>query len=250
MPPQIGEQVHGMLNALPGCVKVTSGPQAATASDMECPAGHPQPTITKTIDSTPVPTANPAIGQAFGNKYNKYLGCGNDNPFTSLGNLRLLNADYTSSPNMTVEYCQSYCTGKGYRLSGTKAGTQCYCDLAVNPSGTFYAGLDLYTGCANTCPGNPTELCGAGGWMNVYNNTDPKMKVTNNTANSVIQLTVPIENFKKNYLGCYSDPGVPRTLNGSGANTNNMTNGNCAAYCTNLNYSYYGTEYAEQCYCG
>jgi len=247
MPQQIGEPVHGLIDQLPGCITVTSGPQNATSADMECPPGHPEPTITKTVDSTPLPTANPAIGSLYGNKYNRYLGCGNDSYYTSFGGLRLLNADSMTNANMTVEMCQTYCTSKGYRVSGIEYGTQCFCDLTVNPTGQLAGGINTFSGCGATCPGNKKEFCGGSAMMNVYNNTDPKMKVTNNTANSVLQLTVPVAKFNKNYIGCYSDNG-PRTLNGTNTySPNNMTVDNCAAFC---NTPYYGVEYANQCYCG
>ncbi|GAB7342552.1 hypothetical protein MBLNU457_g0730t1 [Dothideomycetes sp. NU457] len=250
MPQQIGEPVHGLLDSLPGCVRLTSGPQAATAADMECPAGHPQPTITKTVDSTPLPTANPAIGSLYGNKYNRYLGCGNDTYQSSLGGLRLLNADSMTNDNMTIQMCQTYCTSNGYRLSGVEYGNQCFCDLTVNPTGHFYGGLNTFSGCNALCPGDKSQICGGPALMNVYNNTDPRMKVTNNTANSVIQMTAPVAKFDKNYIGCYSDNG-PRTLNGTSTyDLTNMTVANCAAYCANANTPYYGVEYANQCYCG
>ena len=104
-PPQIGEAVHGLLTKLPGCVNITSGPGAAPAASMECAPGVPQPTITKTVDSTPLPTNQPAyIGANFGLASEIYLGCFND----SAGGIRTLNAiSYSNYSVMSVEFCQA-----------------------------------------------------------------------------------------------------------------------------------------------
>ena len=245
MPLQIDEPVHGMLDKLPGCITVTPGPQAATAADMSCPAGQKRPTISSTVDSTPLPTANPPIGGQFGNAFNKYVGCGND----SYGSpLRTLNAAYTSVPDMTVEYCQSWCSSQGYRYSGVEYATQCYCDLAINPTAQFYAGVNMTVGCSMTCPANRTELCGGPNYVTVFNNTDPKFVPTNNTANSAYQLIVPVVPYASNYVGCASEGNGGRALNGSSSASDKNTIAACAASC--IDYKYYGLEYASQCYCG
>jgi len=248
MPAQVDEPVHGMVDKLPGCINITYGPEMAPASSMSCPAGSKIPNIFKTVDSTPKPTSNPAIGSVFGNANNKYVGCGNDT-YGSLGGLRTLNAISTTNVNMTVEYCQAYCTKRGYRYSGIEYATQCYCDMAINPSSSFYPGINMSIGCSMTCPGSRQDICGGPAYMSVFNNTDPNFKPTTNTANSVIQLQTAITNFTSNYVGCYSDSGA-RTLNGTSFNSNNMTNAACASFCAASNYPYYGTEYASQCFCG
>ncbi|KAF2157675.1 WSC-domain-containing protein [Myriangium duriaei CBS 260.36] len=239
------EQVDGLLDKLPGCVKITPGPDSATPADMECPAGVPKPSVVTTVDSTPVPTMNPAIGASFGNPGNKYLGCGNDSYQSPL---RTLNAANTYLANMTIEYCQTYCNNQGYRFSGVEYGTQCYCDLAVNPSAQFKAGLNLTFGCTMTCPGKPGEICGGPNHIMVFNNTDPNFKPTNNTANSVIQLLTPLKTFPSNYVGCATEGKTGRALNGTSTSSNSMSVEACASACSA--YQYYGLEYASQCFCG
>ncbi|KAL9601721.1 MAG: hypothetical protein Q9219_002332 [cf. Caloplaca sp. 3 TL-2023] len=39
VPSVLNEPVHGLIDKLTGCIKITSGPQDATAADMTCPAG-------------------------------------------------------------------------------------------------------------------------------------------------------------------------------------------------------------------
>ena len=248
MPSQVDEPVHGMIAKLPGCIEITYGPAPAAASQMSCGTGAPQPAIFKTVDSSPRPTANPAIGSVFGNAYNQYVGCGNDT-YGSPGGLRTLNAATYNDNNMTVEKCQTFCTNAGYRYSGIEYQTQCYCDLALNPSAVFYAGVNMSVGCSMLCPGNSYELCGGPSYMTIFNNTDPKFVPTNSTANSVIQLTAPIKPLSSNYIGCYSDQG-PRTLNGTTTSSGNMSVEACATFCSTANYPYYGTEYSSQCFCG
>lgn len=246
-PEPIGEQVRGMIAKLPGCVNITPGPQAATATDLECPAGYPQPSITRTIDSTPLATMDPAIGSLYGLANQLYVGCGND----SVGPPpRTLNAVYTFSVNMSVEYCQAYCNASGYRYSGVEYQYQCYCDNYIDPSVTFYGGVNMSVGCNILCNGDRNEFCGGAGYINVFNNTDPSFVPTNDTTNSNYQLTVPVAVFNTTYQGCALDNPTTRALNGSAFNSVNMTVDLCTAFCAAGNYRYAGLEYASQCFCG
>ncbi|ODN82718.1 hypothetical protein L202_01005 [Cryptococcus amylolentus CBS 6039] len=52
------------------------------------------------------------------------------------------------------------------------------------------------------------------------------------------------------YLGCYSDSGTDRTLNGTKSSTSTMTAKTCVSYCAGLGYQYAGVEYYNECYCG
>lgn len=49
------------------------------------------------------------------------------------------------------------------------------------------------------------------------------------------------------YVGCYTEVNG-RAINQKSANNNNMTNENCASFCSG--YQYFATEYATECYCG
>lgn len=246
-PLEIVEAVHGMLDKLPGCIVVTSGPEAATAADMECGAGVVQPSIVKTVDSTPLATYTPAVGQYFGNPGYEYLGCGND---TAGDTLHTVNALETTADNMTVEYCQSYCTANGYRISGLEYGTECYCDLAVNPTAQLTGNYSTRYGCMMTCPGNRSEICGGPNYMSIYNNTDPDFVSTTDLSGSVEQLTYTVLPYASNYVGCASEGTGGRALNGTSYASDAMTVEYCAAKCEADNYQYYGLEYASQCFCG
>ncbi|KAI4728135.1 WSC-domain-containing protein [Aureobasidium sp. EXF-10728] len=247
-PPQIGERVTGMIDKLPGCVRVTNGPGAATAADMECPAGVRLASISSTVDSTPRPTYTPKAGTPFGNKFNKIVGCGNDS-YVNNG-FRSLNAIYTTYPGLTVEYCQTWCTKRGYPYSGVENGNQCFCDLAINPSTVIKDQTDFLSGCNIVCPGNRTELCGGPFYMMIYNNTDPSLKVTTNLAQSVIQLTYPVAPFNKTYVGCANEGNGGRALNISTLVNANMTLSTCAGFAAANNAAFYGLENNDECYIG
>ena len=250
-PQQIDEPVFGLLDRLPGCVRVTEGPAPATAADMNCGAGVRQPAIHTTVDSTPMPTQATQIGAPYGNSNNVYLGCGNDTIGSSP--MRALNAIEYRDSAMTVELCQSYCASRGYRVSGVENGNLCYCDLAVNPSVVYIDSSNAtgnVDGCQLTCVGNRNEMCGGDQWINIYNNTDPNFVSTDNMANSVIALTEPPGPFAENYLGCASEGTNGRALNGTIFEDNSMTVEYCRERCTAANYQLYGVEYSTQCFCG
>ena len=44
-PPLVREQTGPMIEKLPGCITITSGPEDAEMKDMECPAGSPKPAV-------------------------------------------------------------------------------------------------------------------------------------------------------------------------------------------------------------
>jgi hypothetical protein len=255
-PPQIGEKVKGLLDHLPGCITITEGPEEAPAASMNCPASSPKASITATVDSTIRPTASPIPGQQFGLPQQRYLGCFND----SAGRIRTLNAISTANYTaMTAEYCQNWCTQRGYRLSGVEYAQECHCDNEINP--TAVDGSDRCTwNCGGTMinKSQPLQFCGGVGFINVFNNTNTSFVAFGDNSNTAgnAQPYTPPAGFAENYVGCYSDSSTAgRTL--TGINTdggNNMTIEKCAAFCatgnSGLGYQYYGLEFASQCYCG
>ncbi|KAJ9631628.1 hypothetical protein H2203_000027 [Taxawa tesnikishii (nom. ined.)] len=231
-PAQVQEPVHGMLDKLPGCIKITNGPAPAAASDMNCPASVKPAQI---------------LRSNYGNPYNKYLGCAND---TYGSQLRTLNAiSTTDASGMTVESCQNYCSTRGYRYSGVEYGQECHCDLVINP--TALLNFTDQNTCNMQCPGNRSETCGGQFYMSVYNNTDPAFVATNDTFGSAYQLTVKPAAYSSDYVGCVKEGSSGRALPGFNTNIANMTIGACKDFCTvTNNYAYYGLEYGSQCYCG
>ena len=251
-PSQIDEPVFGLLDALPGCITITEGPEEAPAASMDCAAGITQPSVIATIDSIPRPTVMPEPGSYYGLPQQKYLGCFND----SAASIRTLNEVSTSNYSvMTVEWCQNWCMEQGYRLSGVEYAQECHCDNEINPTA-----VNGSNQCTWNCGGTMTagvgvqELCGGLAYTNVYNNTNSSFKAFGSnldTAGNAEPYTPPA-GFGPTYLGCYSDSvGGQRTLTGPNIAQNNMTVEICAAYCAQgPGYQYYGLEFATQCYCG
>ena len=77
-----------------------------------------------------------------------WFGCYNEVP------PKALSGAYTTSYNMTVEYCASYC--QGFNYIGVEGGNSCYCGNTVDPSSqqvTTESGLSCTDG-RYTCSGN------------------------------------------------------------------------------------------------
>lgn len=60
--------------------------------------------------------------------------------------------------------------------------------------------------------------------------------------------SLPTSTTQYRDIGCYQDSTNARILNASSTSTHSMTIRGCAEYCGN--YTYFGTEYATQCFCG
>lgn len=218
---------------------------------MNCAPGSPQPSVTSTVDSTPLPTANPSVGSSYGiDAFQKYLGCFND----TAGGVRTLNSiSYSSYKDMTVGFCQQYCKARGYRLAGVEYAQECHCDNFINPTavtGTRQCG----SVCGGTLSkGGQQEICGGVQSINVYNNTDPSFDAFGDNGNSAggVQPPRPLAPLPANYVGCVTDNRSGRTLTGPTAEWSNMTAAVCSDFCTRQGgYQYYGVEFGTQCFCG
>ncbi|KAH6648846.1 WSC domain-containing protein [Truncatella angustata] len=71
----------------------------------------------------------------------------------------------TSSPQMSVETCASFCAGKGYKYMGVEYGQECYCNNDGLINGAVKADE---ADCVTTCRGNNTEWCGGTSRINIY----------------------------------------------------------------------------------
>lgn len=117
-----------------------------------------------------VPTRSPASVKVNGQAAYNYVACYKE----STSGRALGSAASTSSPNMTVESCATYCVGKGYMYMGVEYGQECYC----NNDGVINGAVKTNeTDCSMTCKGDNTEFCGAGSRINVYKSTSVKRRV-------------------------------------------------------------------------
>jgi WSC domain-containing protein len=97
-----------------------------------------------------------------------------------------------------------------------------------------------------------TQTCGGpGGYIVIYYDStkyDPATgKLSGPTASPIPSVPSGVAGYS--YSGCWSDAPESRSLNvGSVGNRSNMSLENCATLCSS--YTMFGTEYAEECYCG
>jgi hypothetical protein len=157
-----------------------------------------------------------------------YEGC-----YTDATSARTFSSAATTSANMTIKACSTFC--KLYQYFGTEYGSECYCGNTQSSSSTQAASTD----CNEPCGGNSSETCGAGLRLSVYLNT-----AWVPTTSPVIPGWV--------YQGCYNDSTSSRSLQGGPFyyDSANMTIKSCAAYCAASNSNYFGVEYFSECYCG
>ncbi|KAK4450229.1 WSC domain-containing protein [Podospora aff. communis PSN243] len=141
------------------------------------------------------------------------------------GNRALRGPSYTSD-DMTVEKCAVFCNRNRY--FGLEYGRECYCGDVQTASPTVSP-----SECSFTCPGNPTQKCGAGDRQNLYINLVyfPRKPAT---------LSAP-------YIGCFVDEG-PRTLPDNPLSAGDMTAQKCQFHCAG--YRYFGVEFSRECWCG
>jgi hypothetical protein len=117
---QVVETVTGLLDRLPGCITVTSGPGDATSADMSCPPSHVRPVIIPSHNSVPVTVKTVPIGQPKGLYGWTYMGCTSDN-----GGARLLQGLTTTNvAGMSIESCQLYCSSNNMKYAGLEFGSQ------------------------------------------------------------------------------------------------------------------------------
>ncbi|KAI0880342.1 WSC-domain-containing protein [Annulohypoxylon maeteangense] len=225
----VNEDVRGMIDCLPGCNVVTTGPERAV--QLECP--DDTPTTNDIYEPGPFIMLDPSVGDSLSGSTFAYAGCVADS------NPRVLNGYSFSASNMTIEYCTSTCKTQGYPLAGLEYARECYCGNSIS--------ADLEE-CSDTpkmvCTGNSTEWCGAPGLLTVWN--DASYSVVARVVDSTT-----INNGTAMYLGCFGETSGSRALSGaSTSNTTAMTNEMCASYCQDKGFSLAGTEYSQECYCG
>ncbi len=146
-----------------------------------------------------------------------FAGC-----YTEATNMRALTGSAYFDDLMTVEKCASACAG--FKHFGVEYGRECYCGNNLNV-GSVEAQL---TDCSFSCPGDPSESCGAGNRLSLYTRTaDPE----------VPNLSV------YSSRGCYAEPPNARALAAQGTRAADMTVEKCATFCGNAGYTLFGLEY-------
>ncbi|KAH7276186.1 hypothetical protein B0J15DRAFT_476657 [Fusarium solani] len=233
MPPIVNETVRGMLDQLPGCNQVTSGP--AKAPQGICAT---QPPFNDLGDMGIGKWFNPSPGDNVGSW--AYLGCAAEGV-----NARALNKYAVTSDIMTIEYCTAACKEQGYPLAGMENGRECYCASALTNGASYVKASICAAAPKMICSGNMTQYCGGPNLLTVWNDTSYTPPV------QLVIGSTKIANGTATYQGCYAEATNGRALSSDRtADTVGMTNEMCVAFCQAGGYLYAGTEYSQECYCG
>ncbi|KAI9784611.1 MAG: hypothetical protein M1839_001833 [Geoglossum umbratile] len=287
--PSIGEKVFGVLDALPGCNPVQSGPGDAVPHS-GCGAatiiGQPQVFYTDLTAS----------------RGWKYIGCGHDS--NDQGG-RTLKGASNRDPGMTVENCVDFCISKGFSIAGLEYSNECYCDNALPQDRAPIPGV--MGNCNKPCAGDTTETCGGGSRLSLYQacphsgpceNLAPVVvgNTTATTPGAASQAPTSISSQPTRTttsltgttqqgssasttkqtsrasigtaastaspgssvtlpggwksLGCYVDPINPRALDNWAHYDDSVTSSGCVSECDDRGYKFAGTENSGQCFCG
>jgi Domain of unknown function (DUF1996)/WSC domain len=189
-PPLVDEQVYGILDQLPGCNEVTSGPEAATLNQTTCPASVPPPDLNSFVPSN---VSDMPILPLVGDNTNgwKYLGSVTD-PGNS-GGKRALGAMLYRNESMTIERCQTKCTSSKFSFAGLENGEECWCDKALAAgSAPSSKGATVYN--SLICGGDDQEYCGGEGTLMVY------QQVGNTQANAANTVTLPRRTLRRVFM--------------------------------------------------
>ncbi|KAL8735064.1 MAG: hypothetical protein Q9181_002948 [Wetmoreana brouardii] len=140
---------------------------------------------------------------------------------------------------LTIEKCATACNG--YNYFGLEYYRECYCGDDLQ-DGSVPASS---TECKYACTGDSSELCGGDYRLNLYSfgRTVPSSTASTTSGSSA---TPSPSTFTS--TGCYTEGSESRALTGAVFYDDKMTTEKCAAVCTG--FSFFGTEYARECYCG
>jgi WSC domain len=171
-----------------------------------------------------------------------YLGCFKEGTITGA---RLFPNELVSpSSNNCNNFCQDICYTQNYTFAATEYADECWCGNTPPP----LANQDLAdVECVTACPADGSDRCGGTNYLSVF--YDPTKYIAG-TDPSLYGPQVPKVIGNYNFLGCYSEATGQRALTGMSPNPPpaGFTNELCAVACSG--FQYFGTEYANQCYCG
>ncbi|KAK9366097.1 WSC domain-containing protein [Lipomyces kononenkoae] len=191
--------------------------------------------------STSRPIAVPTAGPY------SFVGC-----YTEATTGRALNSMSYYNDSLTIEMCASVCAA--YTWFGTEYARECYCGNSPQPGS-----VPTTSGCNMLCKGNPNEYCGGPNRLQMYNSlgtssnislsisamstTSPLSLSSSTTGPTVVQTAGPYS-----FVGCYTEATTGRALNSMSYYNDSLTVEMCASVCAA--YTWFGTEYARECYCG
>ena len=262
-----------ILDSLPGCNPVTSGP--ADASVLHCgttPALFSSPVAYTGAIAPPGSEVLSNVAKVVESSSSwTHEGCYSDS-----GSPRVLTHGLTNS-NKTVEGALAACAAGGYTLCGIEYGGETWGANTLDSSSTVLT----YDKCYMVCGGDQLQYCGGPSAIDLYitnatatatssvlttakTATTATLLSTATTVNSAVVSTVAVPtavytstapvptgaSVVQSYgdwthTACYSDSGNPRTLVNGVTNSKNTVEGGLAA-CQAKGYKYCGLEYGGE----
>ncbi|KAF5522913.1 WSC domain-containing protein [Colletotrichum aenigma] len=165
----------------------------------------------------------------------KFVSC-----WTEATNGRALKGAAFAYDGMTLSSCMANCTGFDYW--GTEYGRECYCGNSLDSTSTSALLVD----CNMPCSGDSTQYCGAGNRIELYSTT--ATRTSSSTASATATLAHISAVGQYSLVGCQTEATNGRALQATSTAADDMTLEKCATFCSG--YTYFGTEYGRECYCG
>ncbi|KAL7417845.1 hypothetical protein BDY24DRAFT_1414 [Mrakia frigida] len=151
------------------------------------------------------------------------------------------------SPSMSISLCTSTCKAKSYTFAALEYSNQCRCGSSMIISGGGGAMLDS-SKCEMPCSGDPSSKCGGFYAMSLYSSSEVLQASISSAAASTATASAAAASSTGWTSGiCVTDDSA-RLLTGASMENAAMTPQMCQEFCSE--YTYSGTEYSTQCYCG
>ncbi|KAI9449277.1 WSC domain-containing protein [Lactarius psammicola] len=223
-----------------GSLACSSTPCSGDATEVNCGGPAAASTYQKVNSTFVIPTLVPSVANGLWMSQ----GCYSDSPSS-----RALHARVDAG-DTTVESCIAACQAQEFTLAGVEFGQECWCGSEIEHGQTFVGNDNgIRRGifrpfpdnpyCNMPCQGNPTELCGGAGRINVYNFTG-----TYPIGASVVGAAGGWTS-----RGCYSDSTSSRTLERR-VDPGNVTVESCVSTCQSQSFTIAGLEFGQECWCG
>ncbi|KAK3945202.1 putative fungistatic metabolite [Diplogelasinospora grovesii] len=252
----IASDLSGTCAAFSGSAACTSV-NVTTSSSASASSTAAASSTSSSASATPTLAIKPKVGG-----YNR-VSC-----WTEGTGVRALTGAAFAYDSMTLESCMANCTGFAYW--GTEYGRECYCGNSLAASSSQAANAD----CNMVCGGNQYEYCGAGNRLELYATSTLSASASATSTSSVVSSTatgsstvvsstgVSVSSSAQpsqtlgikqtvgsyTFVGCQTEGTGIRALSAATYADDAMTLESCAAYCKG--YTYWGTEYGRECYCG
>lgn len=195
------------------------------------------------------------------------------------GGTRTFDGYSFTSSKMTYALCATTCGSKGFNFAGVSYGRECYCGNTQRAAAKLVANTD----CNVACAGDMYSKCGGSWRLSAFaaiadnsvtttsiasstttssatstatsstttsSTTTSSTTTSSSTTSTASAAATPAAPSGWSTVGCWTDSGNPRTLNGYKWSSNNaMSYESCTALCGQRGFLYAGIEYSGECFC-